>query len=162
MSQVDGQIPVLLSVYDREVEAALQKVRDIESGALPRLSAEVDSTQAQAQSLIANEGQEIKGLEAGGKRVLRMLPGMREALTIQKSLKQMSAMNVMGFVNIAFLAYNIAMQAKSLYDKWKREQEEFKREVMNLRGYETQEEFTQWQNEQKQGLNASRNKTATR
>ena len=35
------------------------------------------------------------------------------------------------------------MQAKTLYDKWKREQEEFKREVMNLRSYETEEEFMQ-------------------
>jgi hypothetical protein len=158
----EENIPVLITVNDQEIEEALAKLNQIKSGSMPQVSREVDSVQKQAANVIANEGVEIRGVEQAGKRVLRMLPGMREALSIQKSLGQLSAGNVMGALNMAFLAYNIVVQVKRLYDDMKRKQEEFEREVMSLRGYESREEFVVWQNEQKTGLNVSRNRIVAR
>jgi len=150
-----------VNVDDTELEAALAML-DNATGKTNAVSLEVDSVQKQADELLVNTGTQIKGMEAAGHRIIRMIPGLREADRLQRGLGQLSMGNIMGALTIALLAYSILMQVKRMYDEQKRQQEEFEREVRQSRGYMAREEYLQWEREQTIGVVASRTRNTTR
>ncbi|MCL1977598.1 MAG: hypothetical protein FWG55_05825 [Candidatus Bathyarchaeota archaeon] len=156
-----GVIPIYVNVDDSELENALAMLNDA-VGMTNEVNMEANNVQKQAEELLANTGTQIKGVEAAGHRIIRMIPGLREADRLQKSIGQLSTGNIMGALTITLLAYNIIMQVKRLYDEQKRQQEQYTREVMQSRGYTTQQEYQQWEKQQNAGAAASRTRNTPR
>ncbi|MDR0797807.1 MAG: hypothetical protein LBE70_03715 [Nitrososphaerota archaeon] len=119
----------------------------------------LDSTKqakVEADTFLSNEGEEIKDTDMVTKRVLRMLPGLREAQRLQKSMGQLEAGNIMGALNIALLAVAVLNQVMRLYEEQKRKQKQYEQDLMQAQGFATRSEFKQYETQQKTALKQSR------
>jgi len=137
-------------VIDRaELDAILEQTRD----------ALDDTKQAKTDvtNFLNNEGEEIKGAEQAGKHVIRMLPGLREAQRLQKSIGQLSEGNIMGAISLAFLILTILKQVQRLYEEHKRKQKQYEQDLMAAQGFNVRSEFKPYESQQKMAMKNSRN-----
>lgn len=119
------------------------------SNAIGDLGRQTEAVKQQATNLLTNEAPKIKGLEQSAKRIASMLPGLREANRLQTNLKALSAGNIVGVIGILMLALSIYRQVASMMEEQKRQQEEYKRSVMEIRGFTTSAQFEAWQKQQR-------------
>lgn len=149
---------------DAEAAEAKRKVDDTVTegeAKLAVLKAKTVTTKIEATNLLNNEAPKIKGLEQAAKRIASMLPGLREANTLQTNLKSLSAGNIVGVIGILMLVVSIYRQVVSMMEEQKRREEEYKRQVMQLRGFTTNQEFEAWQNSQRQAQEQWRSQSPT-
>jgi hypothetical protein len=118
-------------------------------GGIGDVGRQTENVKQQATALLNNEGRQIKGLEQSTKRIFSMLPGLREADRLQTNLKTLSAGNIAGVIGILMLALSIYRQVASMMEEQKRQQEEYKRSVMEIRGFTTSAQFEAWQKQQR-------------
>ncbi|MCL2641971.1 MAG: hypothetical protein FWD52_00410 [Candidatus Bathyarchaeota archaeon] len=182
-TETNGQIPIIVQVDDAEIEAsiklldeALEKKQQLTNGnegisttaiakkmdALNVLENKATTLEVEVIGTLGEVQQEMKGTEEGMRRIFRMIPGLREAQRAYISGNQALAGSISGAIGIAILAYNLAQKAIRYYNELKRKQEQYERDVMRDRGYYTKEQYKQWENEQKSGLNAARTKNTLR
>lgn len=109
-----------------------------------------------ADNIINEEGEQIKGLENASSRVIRMIPGLREAQRIQRGLGALSEGSIMGVMGLLMVAYSIYRQISAYLEEQKRQQAEFKKTIMGLQGFTTSAEFTAWQTGQRQAIEGYR------
>jgi hypothetical protein len=105
-----------------------------------------------ADALLKNEGTQIKGLESSMGRIARMIPGLREARRLQVGLENLQAGSLIGVVGIVMLAYSIYRQIMAYYDDLKREQAQFRSEVMQAQNFTTFAQFESWDRKRQQAL----------
>ena len=161
-------------VIIEKAEAAKQHVADVVSEGeleLMGLQAEADAVKAavaeavmdaegeltEAQLKIAmtklrigDETDGIKGLESSTNMIIRMIPGLREANSLNRSLQMLQAGNVMGAMGVLLLAYSLYRQISAMIEEQKKQQTEYRRDVMEARGFALTSEFDRWQEDQRQ------------
>mgnify|MGYP000377393312 CR=1 FL=1 len=123
-------------------------------------SSEADLEGISARSVVAeakvgavlSEGSEIKGLESASSRIIRMLPGLREADRLKRSIGQISEGNVVGVLSLLMLAYSIYRQISSYLEQQKREQLEYQKAIMQTKNFTTAEQFQVWQADQNRAI----------
>jgi hypothetical protein len=136
-----------LAELSQEAEAAGAAVDNVvaeKKADLKGLEGEADAAEQQADDLIAGEGTEIKGLESASSRIIRMIPGLREAHRLKVALGEISAGNIVGVIGVLMLAYSIYKQVVTLMEEQKRQQLEYQQTIMQIRGYEHESQFTAW------------------
>lgn len=130
------------------VEAESAKI-DVAQKQLSDFQNTTDSVTSKVKTLLAGEGRKIKGVETSANRIIRMIPGLREANRLRRSIRQLSVGNISGVVTILMLALSIYRQVASMMEEQKRQQEEYKRSVMEIRGFTTSAQFEAWQKQQR-------------
>jgi len=148
-----GVVSILVNVDDSSLEAALARLEESNS----RIDKDVTVVAAKTEQLVEKEGSEIKGMEAAGHRIIRMIPGLREVDRLQRGLGQISAGNVMGLVGLFFVAMRLIKMLNQYFDKIKQQAQEMEAYVREARGFTTHEQYAQWQAQQKEGMRATRN-----
>lgn len=117
--------------------------------------AEDDLTEAQikmatAKLMVEDEVGGIKGLETSANRIIRMVPGLREASRLQRSLSLLQTGNIAGVLGVIMLAYSLYRQISAMMEEQKKQQMEYRRDVMEARGFTLTSEFDRWKEEQRQ------------
>jgi hypothetical protein len=151
--QIDGIDSVYLRALEvaGDVENVKANVDDVVSESeqkLDTLKGEVDATQTETDDVVASEGGEIKGLDSASSRVIRMIPGLREAQRIQRSLGALSAGSVMGVVGLLMVAYQIYKQVAAYLEEQKQLQIEYRQAIMEARNFTTIAQVKAWQADQ--------------
>ncbi|MCL2288625.1 MAG: hypothetical protein FWC33_05600 [Candidatus Bathyarchaeota archaeon] len=135
-------------VIDRaELDAILGQTRD----------ALDDTKQAKTDvtNFLNNEGEEIKGAEQAGKRILKnYLPGAREALAIQRSLSQLSAGNMLGAIGLLNLALMIYQKMQQRDEEQKQKFQKLEDDMRRQQGY-SREQFNMWYSQQSVAMASS-------
>jgi hypothetical protein len=152
--QLTGQVLPAVEATTTQAKRAVSKqpvprLDAFYSNAIGDLGRQTENVKQQATNLITNEAPKIKGLEQSAKRIASMLPGLREANRLQTALKSLSAGNIAGVIGILMLALSIYRQVASMMEEQKRQQEEYKRSVMEIRGFTTSAQFEAWQKQQR-------------
>lgn len=119
-------------------------------GFYDNLDRQAEAAKKKADDLISTEGEEIKGLESASSRVIRMIPGLREAQRLKNSLGQISAGNITGVIGLLMLAYSIYRQISAMLEEQKQQQADYQKAVMEVRGLTTSAQFTSWKEGQRQ------------
>ena len=129
---------------------------------LAMLKAKTVTAKIEATNLLTNEAPKIKDLEQAAKRIASMIPGLREASRLQTALKSLSTGNTLvAIISILMLVLSIYRQIVSMLEEQKRREEEYRRQVMQLRGFTTIKEFEAWQNSQRQAQEQWRSQSPT-
>jgi hypothetical protein len=128
----------------------------IPNSEMDEINARAAETQANVDDVVS-KGTEIKGLDSASSRVIRMIPGLREAQRIQRGLGALSEGSVMGVVGLLMVAYSIYKQISAYLEEQKQQQAEYKQAIMEIRGFTTSAEFTAWQTGQRQAIEGYRN-----
>ena len=104
---------------------------------------------------------EIKGVESSANRIIRMIPGLREANRLYKDINMISSGNLLGVIGLLTVAISIYQQVAGMLEDQKRQQEQYQQEVMQLRGFTTASEFQNWQASQQQSMENWRTSSPT-
>src|SRR3972149_446005 len=139
------------------LEAARENVDEVVAEGeekLEKLDADVETTKTK---LLDVEGtylhlggdQGIKGLERSAARITRMLPGLSEAYRFHRSLFWLKEGSVFGAFTLLLLAWSIYKKVAGMLEEQKRQQEQFKKEIMEIREFTTSAEFQRWQENQR-------------
>jgi len=115
-----------------------------------------DTTSATEKLMSLSKTTDVKGLQSAAYRISRMIPGLREANRLAVGLKNFSAGNVVGLVSIAFLILRIYQTIKSLLDAQRREQEQFRQDVIQMQNFTSVGQFNNWQMQQRQAVESYR------
>ena len=105
--------------------------------------------------VVESEGTEIKGLESASSRVIRMIPGLREAQRITRSIGTLSEGSVMGVVGLLMVAYSIYRQINAMLEEQKQQQADYQKAIIEIRGFTTVAQFTQYQDNQRRAIENS-------
>ena len=136
-----------LDFVKAETDAVKDAIADAVADADQSLSDQ--QVKAAAAALTVDDvSTEIKGLESASSRVIRMIPGLREAQRIHRSIGMVSEGSVMGVLGLLMVAYSIYRQISSMLEEQKQQQAEYKKTIMDVRGFTTSAQFTQWQENQ--------------
>ena len=112
---------------------------------------EADAARLKADDVLS-KSDEIKGLDSASSRIIRMIPGLREAQRIQRSLGALSEGSIMGGLGLLLVAYSIYRQISAMLEEQKKQAEEYRRMVMEARGFTLTSEFTRWQDDQRRAI----------
>lgn len=115
-----------------------------------------DTTSATEKLMSLSKTTDVKGLQSAAYRITRMIPGLREANRLAVGLKNFSAGNVVGLVSIAFLILRIYQTIKSMLDAQRREQEQFRQDVIQMQNFTSIGQFNNWQMQQRQAVESYR------
>ena len=149
---------------DAEAAEVKQKVDDTVTegeAKLALLKAKTATAKIEADMVIAQKAPKIKGIEQAVNRIINMIPVLDEADRLRTNLKILSAGNITGIIGILMLALTIYRQVVSMMEEQKRQQEEYRRQIMQLRGFTTIKEFEAWQNSQRQAQEQWRSQSPT-
>lgn len=164
-------IPVTLNVDDSQVDAAIAKLdlalerSNRAFNQAPLLKEPLHSTgkvQRLAHSALDGEGLKLSGLEQSAKRIVNMIPGLREAQRLNRSLGQLASGNIVGVVGVLMLALSVYRLIMSALEEQKRQQETFKREIMRAQNFSSNAQFQVWQVQQQVALESYRNRPTIR
>ena len=144
-----------LNAQVEETQANVDEVVADSKEKLDGVLADVEEAEAQTDDVVASEGTEIKGLESASSRVIRMIPGLREAQRIQRSLGALSAGSLVGVVGLLMVAYSIYRQISAMLEEQKQQQADYKKTIMDVRGFTTSAQFIAWQAGQRQAIENS-------
>jgi hypothetical protein len=125
---------------------------------LDMLKLQANTTAAQTKAVVAVEGPKIEGLERSSRRIIRMIPGLREADQLTRNMKLLSAGNIAGALGIALIAYQIYLQINRFLQEQERQKQEYRQTIMQVQNFTTKEEFYAWQRSQQQAFEAVRNR----
>jgi hypothetical protein len=140
-----------------EAQANVDDVVSEGEAKIAGLEAETASAQTSVDTVAAeSEGTDIKGLDSASSRVIRMIPGLREAQRIYRGLGALSEGSLMGGLGLLLVAYSIYKQISAYLEEQKQQQAEYKKTIMELRGFTTSTEFTSWQTGQRQAIEGYR------
>ena len=149
---------------DAEAVKVKQKVDDTVTegeAKLAMLKAKTATAKIEADMVIAQKAPKIKGIEQAVNRIINMIPVLDEADRLRTNLKILSAGNITGIIGLLMLALSIYRQVVSMLEEQKRREEEYRRQVMQLRGFATIKEFEAWQNSQRQAQEQWRSQSPT-
>lgn len=116
---------------------------------LSDFSRQADSAAKKADSVLSMSG-EIKGVESSANRIIRMIPGLREANRLQRSIRQLSAGNIVGAVGLFMLAIRIYRIIDQYYKKLEQEKQDYQRQIMEISKFTTAAQFKDWETNQRQ------------
>ncbi len=120
---------------------------------------EKDSVKAnKAADVALQKTTEIKGLEQSAKRIVNMLPGLREAYQLQRSIKWLSTGNIVGIFGLVMMALNIYRAVSAMFEEQKKQQEEYQRAVMQLRELNATQ-YQRYEESQRMALESWKTKT---
>lgn len=135
-------------IINSSVEAEFAKI-DVAQKQLSDFQNTTDSATSKVKTLLAGEGREIKGVESSANRIIRMIPGLREANRLQRSIRQLSDRNIVGAVGLFMLAIRIYRMIDQYYKKLEQEKQDYQRQIMEIRGYTRESEYNEWLSLQK-------------
>ena len=119
------------------------------------LDKEADAAKEKADDVLGKSG-EIKGLDSASSRVIRMIPGLREAQRIYRSLGALSEGSIMGALGLLMVAYSIYRQISAMLAEQEQQRLEYRRMVMEARGFTLISEFERWKEDQTRIINGYR------
>lgn len=153
-SEVDtSDATVKLDDLEAKTAEAKANVDDVVSESEQKLDAlknDADATITETDDMVASEGGEIKGLDSASSRVIRMIPGLREAQRIQRSIGLLSEGSIMGGLGLLLVAYSIYKQISSMLEQQQQQRDELQKAIMEIRGFTTSAQFLAWQEGQRQ------------
>ncbi len=135
-------------IINSSLEAEFAKI-DVAQKKLSDFQNTTDSATSKVKTLLAGEGREIKGVESAANRIIRMIPGLREANRLQRSIRQLSDRNIVGAVGLFMLAIQIYRMIDQYYKKLEQEKQDYQRRIMEIRGYTRESEYNEWLSLQK-------------
>lgn len=144
-------------IINSSVEAESAKI-DVAQKQLSDFQNTTDSATSKVKTLLAGEGREIKGVETSANRIIRMIPGLREANRLKRNVDLLSGGSVMGVLGILLLAYSLYQQINRIIEEQQRQKEEYKREIMRAQNLTSQSQYQTWQTQQETALANYRNR----
>lgn len=135
-------------IINSSLEAEFAKI-DVAQKKLSDFQNTTDSATSKVKTLLAGEGREIKGVETSANRIIRMIPGLREANRLRRSIGQLSDRNIVGAVGLFMLAIRIYRMIDQYYKKLEQEKQDYQRRIMEIRGYTRESEYNEWLSLQK-------------
>lgn len=136
-------------IINSSVEAESAKI-DVAQKQLSDFQNTTDSATSKVKTLLAGEGREIKGVETSANRIIRMIPGLREANRLRRSIRQLSAGNIVGAVGLFMLAIRIYRMIDQYYKKLEQEKQDYQRQIMETSKFTTAAQFKDWETNQRQ------------
>ena len=115
---------------------------------LENLKREASDAVNEAEGEVANVGTQIRGLESTSRRVIRMIPGLREAQRLTRSMELLSAGNLMGVAGLLMVSWSIYRQMSSMMDAQKQQDTDYRRMIMEARGFKQVSQYKSWQEDQ--------------
>jgi hypothetical protein len=146
-------VTIQISVDDAELEAVISRIE----GSQAQLDGKVDDVAKKAQSVVSNEGSEIKGIETSIHRIARMIPGVREVDRTYKAINKLSSGNIMGALGLFFIAWRVIRMINQYLDQIKRQQQEMEAYIRQTRGITSHTAYNQYQYQQRIAINSYRN-----
>jgi hypothetical protein len=146
-----------LEAHSAEAEADVEDTVVTGTAKLTDLEAEAENAKANVDEAI-EEGAEIKGLDSASSRIIRMIPGLREAQRIQRSIGMLSEGSIMGGLSLLLVAYSIYRQISAMLAEQEQQRAEYRKMVMEARGFTLKAQFTQWQEDQRRTIEDYRNR----
>ena len=131
-----------VEVESAKIDVAQKKLSDFQNT--------TDSATSKVKTLLAGEGREIKGVETSANRIIRMIPGLREANRLRRSIGQLSAGNIVGAVGLFMLAIRIYRMIDQYYKKLEQEKQDYQRQIMETSKFTTAAQFKDWETNQRQ------------
>ena len=131
-----------VEVESAKIDVAQKKLSDFQNT--------TDSATSKVKTLLAGEGREIKGVETSANRIIRMIPGLREANRLRRSIRQLSAGNIVGAVGLFMLAIRIYRMIDQYYKKLEQEKQDYQRQIMETSKFTTAAQFKDWETNQRQ------------
>ena len=152
--QLTGQTSSTSDVYtipNSEMEQATAKQNadffTIPNSEMDDLTSKAETAKQTADAVLS-KGDEIKGLDGAASRVIRMIPGLREAQRIQRSIGLLSEGSLMGGLGLLMVAYSIYRQISAYLEEQKQQQAEYQKAIMDIRGFTTSAQFKTWEDNQ--------------
>ena len=136
-------------IINSSVEVESAKI-DVAQKQLSDFQNTTDSATSKVKTLLAGEGREIKGVETSANRIIRMIPGLREANRLRRSIGQLSAGNIVGAVGLFMLAIRIYRMIDQYYKKLEQEKQDYQRQIMEISKFTTAAQFKDWETNQRQ------------
>jgi hypothetical protein len=150
------------TIPDSEMAAVRQREMDefytIPNSEMDAFTRKAEQAKKTADNLIKTEGAQIKGLESASGRIMRMIPGLREARRLQVGLENISAGNIVGVVGLLMLALTIYRQISQMQAEQKRQQEAYRQMIMQAQNFTSQTQFQAWQLQTQTALAGYRNR----
>ena len=150
-SEVDSEIA---SMKAKVAQAVAEAEEDLKAE-----SAKASLTDAEMGNLVSNEEDRLRGLNYSVRRVTAQIPGLREAYHYVEALKRIERFGLMdigGVVSVLMLAYTLYRQLAQMMEEQKRQQAEYRQNVMAAQNFATTEQFIQWQTNQRQAFDSYR------
>jgi hypothetical protein len=102
-----------------------------------------------------SEGTDIKGIDSASHRIIRMIPGLREAQRLQHSLALVSAGSVMGILGLLMVAYSIYRQISAMLEEQQQQRNDYNKAIMEARGFTTLSQIEQYKESQRKAIENS-------
>jgi chromosome segregation ATPase len=144
-----------LEAHAAEAKANVDDVVSESEQKLDGVNVNVEAAKTEVDDVVALEGGEIKGLDSASSRVIRMIPGLREAQRIQRSIGLLTEGSIMGVVGLLLVAYQIYQKISAMLAEQQQLRDEYKKTVMEIRGFTTSAQFTAFQTGQRQAIENS-------
>jgi hypothetical protein len=139
-----------LEAHAAEVEANVDDTMATGTVKLDNLEVETEVAKTSVDDVATeSEGMDIKGLDSASHRIIRMIPGLREAQRIQRSLGALSEGSIMGVLGLLLVAYSIYKEISRMLAEQQQQADEYKKEIMEIRGFTMSAQFEKWQEDQR-------------
>lgn len=142
------QVRAKVEAVSVEANAKLSKAEADTAGVAAKTTVIAD----EAKSVVSSEGAEIKGLESASNRILRMIPGLREASRLKRDIGLVNAGSMMGVLGLLMLAYSIYQQANRMLEDQKQQQEEYKSLIIQAQNFTSNSQYQAWQTQMTNAL----------